>query len=223
MARRLRSAGGFYAFVSAGLGRVPGLGTASMVTTAYAVFTASLIGAFAYFTSTTIESWTGTSIPVWALLVGALVVNLAFAYFEVRITARVLGAFFVAELTGLLVFAVVVLVQGGAEGLTAAPLNPLAILDNQGAIAVFGTAAPGIALYSAFSSWLGFEMAPSYSEETQSRRGIAWVTLGALLAMAVVYVLVSYAFVVGHGLDGAARARSRRPSTRSPTATRARR
>jgi amino acid transporter len=132
MARRLRSAGGFYTFVSAGLGRVLGLGTASMVTTAYGVFTASLIGAFAYFTSTTIESWTDISIPVWALLVGALVVNLAFAYFEVRITARVLGAFFIAELAGLLVFAIVVLVQGGAEGLTAAPLNPLAILDNEG-------------------------------------------------------------------------------------------
>jgi amino acid transporter len=204
MARRLRSAGGFYTFVSAGLGRVLGLGTASMVTTAYGVFTASLIGAFAYFTSTTIESWTEISIPVWAPLVGALVVNLAFAYFEVRITARVLGAFFVAELAGLLVFALVVLVQGGAEGLTAAPLNPLAILDNEGAIAVFGAAAPGIALYSAFSSWLGFEMAPSYSEETRSRRGVAWVTIGTLLVMAVVYVLVSYAFVVGYGPDAAA-------------------
>ena len=47
-------------------------------------------------------------------------------------------------------------------------------------------------------------MAPSYSEETRSRRGVAWVTLGTLLAMMVVYVLVSYAFVVGYGVDGAA-------------------
>ena len=204
MARRVRSAGGFYTFVSEGFGRVAGLGTASVVTMAYGVFTASLIGAFAFFAGSTVESWTGTSIPVWALLAGALVANVAFAYFEVRITARVLGVFFVAELVGLLVFAVVVLAQGGAEGLTAAPLNPLAILDNEGAIAVFGAAAPGIALYSAFSSWLGFEMAPSYSEETRSRRGVAWVTLGTLLAMTVVYVLVSYAFVVGYGSDGAA-------------------
>jgi amino acid transporter len=204
MARRVRSAGGFYAFVSAGFGRVAGLGTASVVTLAYAVFTASLIGSFAFFATSTVESWTGTSIPVWAPLFGALVVNLVFAFFEVRITARVLGVFFVAELAGLLVFAVVVLAQGGAEGLSAAPLNPLAILDNEGAIAVFGAAAPGIALYSAFSSWLGFEMAPSYSEETGSARGTAWVTFGTLLAMAVVYVLVAYAFVAGYGTDGAA-------------------
>jgi amino acid transporter len=102
-------------------------------------------------------------------------------------------------------FALAVLVQGGASGLSAAPLNPLALIDNEAAIAVFGAAAPGIALFGAFWSWVGFEMAPNYGEETRRRPWImAAAMLGTLLVLAVVYVLVSYAFVTGYGSGGAA-------------------
>jgi amino acid transporter len=67
-----------------------------------------------------------------------VIVCLLFAYFDIKITARVLGAFFVAEVGVLLIFAIAVLVQGGAHGLSAAPLNPLKVLKNKGAIATFG-------------------------------------------------------------------------------------
>jgi amino acid transporter len=202
MSGRVRSAGGFYTFVSHGLGRSLGLGTAAVVTGAYAILTAAIIGAFAYFASTTIEDWAGVSVPVWALLFGALAINLLFAWFDVRITARVLGVFFVLEVLGALVFAAVVLAQSGLE---VAPLNPAALLDNDGAIATFGAAAPGIALFGAFWSWVGFEMAPNYGEETRRRPGIlAAAMLGALVVLTVVYVVVSYAFVAGYGMDGVA-------------------
>jgi amino acid transporter len=205
MSRRVTSAGGMYAFVSHGLGRTAGLGAAAVVTVAYAVLTAAIIGAFGYFASVTVEDWTGVHLPVWTLLFGALAVNVLFAWFEVRITARVLGVFFVTELIALLVFAVAVLVQGGESGLSAAPLNPLALLDNEAAVAVFGAAAPGLALFGAFWSWVGFEMAPNYGEETQQRpRIMAAAMLGTLLVLAAVYVLVSYAFVTGYGNAGVA-------------------
>jgi amino acid transporter len=205
MSRRVRSAGGMYAFVSHGLGRAAGLGAAAVVTGAYAVLTAAIIGAFGYFASTTVEDWTGLNIPVWALLFGALAVNVLFTWFEVRITARVLGVFFVAELVALVVFAVVALAQGGDSGLSAAPLNPLGLIENDAAVAVFGAAAPGLALFAAFWSWVGFEMAPNYSEETKPRPGIMGAAmLGTLLVLAAVYVLVSYAFVTGYGPDGVA-------------------
>src|SRR3712207_125669 len=195
MSRRVTSAGGMYAFVSHGLGRTAGLGAAAVVTVAYAVLTAAIMGAFGYFASVTVESWTGLSIPVWTLLFGALAVNVLFAWFEVRITARVLGVFFLAELLALVVFAVAVLAQGGESGLSSAPLNPLAVIDNEAAITVFGAAAPGVALFGAFWSWVGFEMAPNYGEETRRRVGgipiMAAAMLGTLLVLAVVYVLVS--------------------------------
>jgi amino acid transporter len=198
MSRHVRSAGGFYAFVSHGLGRTLGLGTAAVVTGGYAILSAAIIGVFAYFASSTIEDWLGVNVPVWILLFGALAVNLLFAWFEVRITARVLGAFFVLEVLGALVFSVLVLVQ--ADGLSAAPLNPLELVDNEGAIAAFGAAAPGIALFGAFWSWVGFEMAPSYSEE--ARRGLSTATIATLAVLTVIYVVASYAFVAGYGTSG---------------------
>ena len=203
MAGRVRSAGGMYAFVTQGLGRTAGLGAAAVVTMAYGVLTAAIIGAFGFFASTTLEAWTGVSVPIWALLFGALAVNLLFAWFEVRITARVLGVFFVGEMAVLAVFAVAVLVQGGAAGLSAAPLDPSALVENEAAVAAFGAAAPGLALFGALWSWTGFEMAPNYGEETRRRPGImAAAMLGTLAVLAVVYVLVSYAFVTGYGTDG---------------------
>jgi amino acid transporter len=205
MSSRVTSAGGMYAFISHGLGRTAGLGAAAVVTGAYAVLTAAVIGAFGYFTSTTVEDWTGLSIPVWPLLFGALAVNVLFTWLEVRITARVLGVFFVAELAVLVLFAVVALAQGGEGGLGAAPLNPLELVENEAAVAVFGAAAPGLALFAAFWSWVGFEMAPNYSEETRRRPGtMAAAMLGTLVVLAGVYVLVSYAFVTGYGTGGVA-------------------
>ena len=77
--------------------------------------------------------------------------------------------FFVAEVLVSLIFAFAVLLQGGDSGLSASPLNPLELVDNSAAIAAFGAAAPGIALFGAFWSYVGFEMGPNYSEETRER------------------------------------------------------
>jgi amino acid transporter len=207
MARRVTTAGGFYSFVSHGFGQTLGLGTASVITFSYTILTASIVGIFAYFAKTTISDWTGASIPLIVLLLGAVIVCLLFAYFDIKITARVLGVFFVAEVGVLLIFAIAVLVQGGDHGLTAAPLNPLNVLKNKGAIAVFGAAAPGIALFGAFWSWVGFEMAPNYGEESrQPRRIFSRATFGSLFALGFIYVLVSYAFTIGWGTAHTAQA-----------------
>jgi amino acid transporter len=200
MARRVTSAGGFYSFVSHGFGQIAGLGTASVITFSYTILTASIVGIFAYFAQTTIQDWTHANIPVLVFLLFAVVVNVVFAYFDIRITARVLGVFFVAEVTVLLVFAIAVLVQGGASGLTAAPFNPFKLIHNHAAITVFGAAAPGVALFGAFWSWVGFEMATNYGEESRQPKQIfSRATFGTLLALGALYVFVSYAFTIAWG------------------------
>ncbi len=200
MSRRVTTAGGFYSFVSHGFGQTFGLGTATVVTASYAILAASIIGVFGYFANTTINGWLHIDIPVWALMFGVLIVDLAFAWFDIKITARVLGVFFLAEVIGALTLAFAILISGGDHGLTAAPLDPLRLFNNHAAIAVFGAAAPGVALFGAFWSWVGFEMAPSYGEETrQPRKVFGRATFGTLVVLGIVYVLVTYAFVVGWG------------------------
>ena len=59
------------------------------------------------------------------------------------------------------------------DGFGAAPLNPANIFDNEAALKVFGAAAAGVALFGAFWSWVGFEMAPNYAEESREPHKIA--------------------------------------------------
>ena len=97
--------------------------------------------------------------------------------------------------------------HGGAQGFSPSPFNPLRIFDNPGAVQVFGTGAAGIALFAAFWSWVGFEMAPNYAEESRDPRRIASIaTYGSVIGLGVFYMFVSYAFVTGWGLTDSVKA-----------------
>ena len=68
---------------------------------------------------------------------------------------------------------------------------------------MFGGGAAGIALFAAFWSWVGFEMAPNYAEETRDPHTIAKrATYGSVIGLGIFYTIMSYAFVTGWGLTG---------------------
>jgi amino acid transporter len=130
-----------------------------------------------------------------------------FAYFHIEFTAKVLGVLLIGEVLVLLIMAIGIFAVGGAEGFSLAPLNPVNIFNNDAAIGVFGTGAAGIALFAAFWSWVGFEMAPNYAEETRDPHKIAkTATYGSVIGLGVFYVIISYAYVTGWGLTGSATA-----------------
>ena len=207
MCRRVTSAGGFYTFVTRGLGRVVGLGSGLLIAICYMVFAAAVTGTMGYFASTTVESLTGVAIPAWAYMIAGLALMSLFAVFHIELTAKVLGVALIAELLVLIVLAVGVFAAGGAEGFSIAPLNPVNIFGNSAAIQVFGTGAAGVALFAAFWSWVGFEMAPNYAEETRDPHRIAKAaTYGSVIGLGVFYTVISYVFVTGWGLNGSAEA-----------------
>ena len=61
---------------------------------------------------------------------------------------------------------------GGPDGIVWQALNPVGIFNGgegvNGAAAVFGVGAAGIGFFAAFWSWVGFEMAPNYAEESRN-------------------------------------------------------
>jgi len=116
-----------------------------------------------------VQTWTGITLPAWSYMLVALAVMSALAWFHIELTAKVLGVMLVGEVLALLVLGVAVLAHGGAEGLPVAPFNPAEVFGNPSAIKVFGAAASGVALFAAFWSWVGFEMAPNYAEESATR------------------------------------------------------
>jgi amino acid transporter len=207
MSRRVTSAGGFYTFISRGLGRVPGVGSGVLIALCYMIFAAAVIGVLGYFAATSVESFVGLALPAWVYMVIALAIMSLLAWFHIELTAKILGVMLVAEVLALLVLGVAVLAVGGAEGLSAAPFNPVAIFDNPGAVQVFGSGAAGIALFAAFWSWVGFEMAPNYAEESRDPRKVAKIaTYGSVIGLGIFYMFVSYAFITGWGLTGAVQA-----------------
>jgi amino acid transporter len=201
MSRRVTSAGGFYTFISRGLGRITGVGSGVLIALCYMVFAASVVGVMGYFAATSVEEWTGWSVPAWVYMFVGLAVMSLLAWFHIELTAKVLGVLLVSEVLALLVLGVAVIGQGGAHGLAAAPLNPGDLFGNADAVKVFGAAGTGVALFAAFWSWVGFEMAPNYAEESRDpRRYAPLATYGSVIGLGVFYIFVSYVFITGWGL-----------------------
>ncbi len=210
MARHITATGAFYGFISYGLGRVVGLAAGALTTLAYVVFEASLAGIFGFFASSFVATRIGLDVSwIWFALL-MLAINAAATYYKVTLAERILGVFLISEVAMLGLLVLVVLFQGGGpEGWSLGSLNPLnAFTDLQGAvrdpngsgstIAVAGAA--GIGLFFAFWSWVGFESAAMYGEESRNpTKVIPLATMVAVVGVGLFYVLVSWAAIVGTG------------------------
>lgn len=214
MAKHITSTGAFYGFVSHGLGRVIGMGAGALTTLAYVVFEASLVGIFSFFASTFFAGHLGLNIHwIWFALL-ALAVNATLTYFDINLTAKVLGVFLISEIVMLSLMGLTVLFSGGGpEGWSLGSLNPINAFHNlsqtvanpnsPGAtLAVAGSA--GIGLFFAFWSWVGFESTAMYGEESRNpKKIIPRATMVAVLGIGVFYVVISWLAIVGTGPEKA--------------------
>ena len=210
MAKHITATGAFYGFISFGLGRVVGMAAGALTTLAYVVFEASLVGIFSFFASSFVANYAGVEISwMWFALL-MLAGNALATYFKINLAATVLGVFLITEILMLgLMTATVLLTGGGPEGWSLESLNPLNAFqnlegtvpdpNNAGAtLAVAGSA--GIGLFFAFWSWVGFESAAMYGEESRNpTKIIPRATMLSVVGIGIFYVIVSWAAIVGTG------------------------
>jgi amino acid transporter len=191
MARKMRAAGGFYTFISHGLGRELGLATGICGALAYALFEVSLLGGFAYFAATNFNDWFGWEIPWVAFALFAAVLISVLCYFDVELSVRVLGFALIGEVIILTIFDLLVFGQGGgSDGIQFKSLNPFKLGD------VGPGLAAGVGLFLAFWSWVGFEAVPNYAEESRDpKRIVVRATLISVVALGIGYIITSLAFV----------------------------
>jgi amino acid transporter len=190
MCKKVRAAGGMYTFVSHGLGRELGFMAGFSLLVAYTLFAGSLIGGFAKFTQLKLDQYS-IGIPWIYLALFAVAMCVLLAYFEVEISAKVLGIALLGELGIILIFTFGTLLQGGNSGLSVEPILPW-----NG----FAGAAPGIGIFFAFWSWVGFEAAPNYAEESRDPvRVIPIAVYFSCVAVGVLYTLAAWAVVSGYG------------------------
>ena len=131
MARKMRAAGGFYTFISHGLGRELGLATGIGGALAYSLFEVSLLGGFSYFAATNFNDWFGWNIPWIAFALFAAVLISILCYFDVELSVRVLGTALIGEVIILTVFDLLVFGQGGSDesGIQFDSLNVFQLTD----------------------------------------------------------------------------------------------
>src|SRR4051795_7732462 len=191
MARKMRAAGGFYTFISHGLGRELGLATGITGAIAYALFEVSLLGGFAYFAATNFNDWFGWHIPWVAFAVFAALLISVLCYFHVELSVKVLGVALVGEIIILTIFDLLVFGQGGsnANGIQFESLNMAKLTDPTG-IPGSAALAAGVGLFLAFWSWVGFEAIPNYAEESKNpAKIIPRATLISVVALGIGYVI----------------------------------
>jgi amino acid transporter len=204
MARRVTAAGGFYSFVSHAFGQSAGMGTALLIAACYTVFAAGVMGVTAYFANATFNSWFSVDIPVWVFEFGLLAVMMALAFFHIELTARILGVFLMLEVAALLVFGFATLFQP-QDGLVLESLLPWNFFDSDGngTKEAFKTATIGAGFFGAFWSWIGFEMAPNYAEESKDpKRVMGPATYISVIGLGILYTFVTWMLVVAYGKSG---------------------
>ncbi len=194
MSARVPSAGAFYTYVTRGLGPRSGFITGGLTFVAYALLPPAEIGLIGGYLQSTFLTEFGVNIP-WALIGLVPAGLMMFLAFEgIRSSLRAALVLFIAEVAVILVLAVIILGQGGAEGVTLAPLTPAASPNGWEGIATG-------AVFAALS-YVGFEAAATLGEEAREpRRTVPRAIILSVVAVGVLYVFCVWAEVVGLGVE----------------------
>ncbi|WP_412516029.1 APC family permease [Actinomadura madurae] len=188
MSRHITNAGAFYAYVTLGLGRPFGLGSASLAIWAYNAIQVGLYGGFGYYAADLTHSATGVNVPWWLFALAAMAACLALGVHGVHTGARVLGVLMSCETIMIIVLSGAIcvdLVRSGTA-VTFEPFSPTTTVS----------AGLGISLMFAHASFIGFEGSAIYGEEARDpRRTVPRATYVAVVFMGLLYAVASWLVV----------------------------
>lgn len=188
MSKVVTGAGGFYVYVTKGLGRPMGLIAALIALLGYNCFVAGAVGTSGFFTANVVEQVFGLHTP-WQLwsLASALAV-FALGRRGVDVSAKVLGVSLVLEVSILLVLDVAVAVRTGLDVHAFAP-------------GVVFSGSVGIAFLFAFNAFVGFEATGLFSEEARDpHRTISRATYTAIVLIGGFAAVTTWAIVSATGV-----------------------
>lgn len=204
MSRHLPNPGAFYAYITAGLGRPMGLGASFLAIVSYYFI---LLGGYALggvgLESLVRDVMGGPDLPwwIWVLVLMALAGTLGF--FNINLSAKVLTLFMAAEVVLIIAFNAVVWATGGADGFTAAPLDPANIFSGNIGLAVLF----GIVCFS------GFEATAVFREEARDpEKTIPRATYIAIISMGLIYAVSTWAVITAVGAGGVVEASAADPT-----------
>jgi amino acid transporter len=188
MSRVIVGAGGFYVYVTHGLGRPLGMVAAMVALVGYNCFVAGAVGTSGFFTANVVEQVFSLHTPwqLWSLL--SAIAVFALGRRGVDVSAKLLGVSLVLEVSILLVLDVAVAVRTGLDVSAFAP-------------GVVFSGATGIAFLFAFNAFVGFEATGLFSEEARTpHRTIPRATYTAIVLIGVFAAFTTWAVVSAIGV-----------------------
>ncbi|MCV7419743.1 APC family permease [Mycobacterium yunnanensis] len=194
MSRHVTNAGAFYAYVTLGLGRIAGLGSAFLAIFAYNAIQAGLYGGFGYYAAELINPRLGVEIPWWTYAFVGLLLCLGLGVQGVHSGAKVLGVFMTLEVTMITILSAFSL-SGDAVPVSQfsfEPFSPSVVLGG----------ALGVALMFAHASFIGFEGSAIYGEEARDpARTIPRATYLSIAFMGILYAVSGWLIINALGID----------------------
>ena len=207
MATQVSSVGGFYSFIAQGLGREIGMSAGFTSLACYSIFEASLYGLFAFFGNQWLNTHLGIDVGwVW-LALAAVIGSAILSVRDVKLSAAVLGIALILEVIILALMAIGIMAADDGTSFSLEALNvfnvtvPVAAQTVGDVVIPAGAAAVGI--FMAFWSWVGFEMAPNYAEESRDAKRIVPQSLFiSVIFLGVFYTLISWCVVSAYPTEG---------------------
>lgn len=206
MASRVSSVGGFYSYISLGLGRDMGMAAGMASFVSYSVFEASLCGLFAFFGNSWLKTHLGVDIEwIWLALFMIILISVL-AYRDVQLSAMVLGVALILEVIILTIFNFGIMSSGKAhfnpEALNLLAVNTAVAEQKVGETAIAAGAA-AVGIFMAFWSWVGFEMAPNYAEESRDPKRIVPLSLYlSVVGLGLFYIWTSWCAISYYPTEG---------------------
>lgn len=207
MSKHVRNAGAFYSYIQAGLGRVPGLGSATLALVSYYLLQVGLYAYVGISFSGMLTSFFGISTPWWLWTAVSWIIVSWLGYRDIVLSAHVLVVALAAETAAVLILDFSIFFQGGADGFPAEALNPARVFD--------GT--PSIGLLFALFSFIGFEATAVFRNEARDPdRTIPRATYITVILVAGLYALSAFAVVMGAGANDALAIATENPEGMTP-------
>ncbi|WP_165357090.1 APC family permease [Nocardioides zhouii] len=193
LARHLPSAGGFYTFVSAGIGPRAGFITGWL----YAVMVTIVPAALAAFTgaimSQELEAQFGFDLPWGVYAVAILAICLAAAHRGISISIKFLVVMTCFEMAVGLGLALSGVLNPGPGGINASGFNPGSITDGSGFF---------LAIVLSIFAFTGFESAAAVGEESRDpKRLVPFAIVGSLVLIGLFYCVTAWGLQIGWGTD----------------------
>jgi amino acid transporter len=190
MAKRHNTAGGFYGFITAGLGKIVGLGAGFAAMIAY--FAACLAGYALGGISldALLFEATGVNVPWWVGGFVLFVLAGVLGYFHIELSAKALTIFLACELALTLFYCLCVIVRQGFSALDPAPFALSNVLSGSVGIAIMF----GVGMFG------GFEATIIFRDEVRSpARTIPRATYLVIAVLGTLYALTAWVFINSYG------------------------